>query len=61
MPSNVMDLQLDFIFTSVYIGKIKGASKGCVTVSISKYFFSVFFFFLVLDLRQSISYYLLFC
>uniref|UniRef100_F6TWY0 SUMO specific peptidase 7 n=1 Tax=Callithrix jacchus TaxID=9483 RepID=F6TWY0_CALJA len=32
MPNNEMDLQLDFIFTSVYIGKIKGASKGCVTV-----------------------------
>uniref|UniRef100_A0A2K6FNK4 SUMO specific peptidase 7 n=1 Tax=Propithecus coquereli TaxID=379532 RepID=A0A2K6FNK4_PROCO len=31
MPSNEMNLQLDFIFTSVYIGKIKGASKGCVT------------------------------
>uniref|UniRef100_A0A673U631 SUMO specific peptidase 7 n=1 Tax=Suricata suricatta TaxID=37032 RepID=A0A673U631_SURSU len=31
LPSNEMDLQLDFIFTSVYIGKIKGASKGCVT------------------------------
>ncbi|XP_054570025.1 sentrin-specific protease 7 [Eptesicus fuscus] len=31
MPSNEMDLQLDFIFTSIYIGKIKGASKGCVT------------------------------
>ncbi|XP_071070958.1 sentrin-specific protease 7 isoform X3 [Dasypus novemcinctus] len=31
MPTNDMDLQLDFIFTSVYIGKIKGASKGCVT------------------------------
>ncbi|XP_049484053.1 sentrin-specific protease 7 isoform X5 [Panthera uncia] len=31
LPSNDMDLQLDFIFTSVYIGKIKGASKGCVT------------------------------
>ncbi|KAL2805163.1 sentrin-specific protease 7 isoform 4, partial [Daubentonia madagascariensis] len=31
MPSNEVDLQLDFIFTSVYIGKIKGASKGCVT------------------------------
>ncbi|XP_045859262.1 sentrin-specific protease 7 isoform X3 [Meles meles] len=30
-PSNEMDLQLDFIFTSIYIGKIKGASKGCVT------------------------------
>uniref|UniRef100_A0A8C0K7U8 Sentrin-specific protease 7 n=1 Tax=Canis lupus dingo TaxID=286419 RepID=A0A8C0K7U8_CANLU len=30
-PSNEMDLHLDFIFTSVYIGKIKGASKGCVT------------------------------
>ncbi|KAG8509551.1 Sentrin-specific protease 7 [Galemys pyrenaicus] len=26
-----VDRQLDFIFTSVYIGKIKGASKGCVT------------------------------
>ncbi|KAB0343526.1 hypothetical protein FD754_020452 [Muntiacus muntjak] len=31
VPKNEMDLQLDFIFTSVYIGKIKGASKGCVT------------------------------
>ncbi|XP_058411687.1 sentrin-specific protease 7 isoform X2 [Diceros bicornis minor] len=31
IPSGEMDLQLDFIFTSVYIGKIKGASKGCVT------------------------------
>uniref|UniRef100_A0A8C5LAG7 SUMO1/sentrin specific peptidase 7 n=1 Tax=Jaculus jaculus TaxID=51337 RepID=A0A8C5LAG7_JACJA len=31
LPNNEMDLQLDFIFTSVYIGKIKGASKGCVT------------------------------
>ncbi|XP_007943965.1 sentrin-specific protease 7 [Orycteropus afer afer] len=31
MPNNEMDLQLDFIFTSIYIGKIKGASKGCVT------------------------------
>ncbi|XP_008564931.1 PREDICTED: sentrin-specific protease 7 isoform X1 [Galeopterus variegatus] len=31
IPSNETDLQLDFIFTSVYIGKIKGASKGCVT------------------------------
>ncbi|XP_045049478.2 sentrin-specific protease 7 isoform X5 [Desmodus rotundus] len=30
-PSNEMDLQLDFIFTYVYIGKIKGASKGYVT------------------------------
>nr|XP_031312383.1 sentrin-specific protease 7 isoform X4 [Camelus dromedarius] len=30
-PSNELDLQLDFTFTSVYIGKIKGASKGCVT------------------------------
>ncbi|XP_019503901.1 PREDICTED: sentrin-specific protease 7 isoform X2 [Hipposideros armiger] len=29
--SNETDRQLDFIFTSVYIGKIKGASKGCVT------------------------------
>ena len=37
IPKNEMDLQLDFIFTSVYIGKIKGTSKGCVTVSI--YFF----------------------
>ncbi|XP_063486039.1 sentrin-specific protease 7 isoform X5 [Symphalangus syndactylus] len=33
MHSNEMDLQLDFIFTSVYIGKIKGASKGCVTIT----------------------------
>uniref|UniRef100_A0A8I3ZZK7 SUMO specific peptidase 7 n=1 Tax=Callithrix jacchus TaxID=9483 RepID=A0A8I3ZZK7_CALJA len=33
MPNNEMDLQLDFIFTSVYIGKIKGASKGCVTIT----------------------------
>ncbi|XP_016055182.1 PREDICTED: sentrin-specific protease 7 isoform X8 [Miniopterus natalensis] len=32
IPSNEMDLQLDFIFTSIYIGKIKGASKGCVTL-----------------------------
>nr|XP_044627625.1 sentrin-specific protease 7 isoform X3 [Equus asinus] len=31
LSSNEMDLQLDFVFTSVYIGKIKGASKGCVT------------------------------
>nr|KAF6476127.1 SUMO specific peptidase 7 [Rousettus aegyptiacus] len=31
IPSNEKALQLDFIFTSVYIGKIKGASKGCVT------------------------------
>ncbi|ELK11378.1 Sentrin-specific protease 7 [Pteropus alecto] len=31
IPSNEMALQMDFIFTSVYIGKIKGASKGCVT------------------------------
>lgn len=31
IPKNEMDLQLDFVFTSVYIGKIKGASKGCVT------------------------------
>ncbi|XP_054556627.1 sentrin-specific protease 7 [Talpa occidentalis] len=29
--TNEVDRQLDFIFTSVYIGKIKGASKGCVT------------------------------
>ncbi|XP_040836492.1 sentrin-specific protease 7 isoform X2 [Ochotona curzoniae] len=28
---NEMTLQLDFIFTSIYIGKIKGAAKGCVT------------------------------
>lgn len=39
IPKNEMDLQLDFVFTSVYIGKIKGASKGCVTVSI--YIFSL--------------------
>uniref|UniRef100_A0A8C6HNV8 Sentrin-specific protease 7 n=1 Tax=Mus spicilegus TaxID=10103 RepID=A0A8C6HNV8_MUSSI len=26
-----MDLKLDFIFTCVYIGKIKGTPKGCVT------------------------------
>ncbi|KAM9636156.1 sentrin-specific protease 7 isoform 3-T3 [Trichechus inunguis] len=31
MPGKEMDLQLDFMFTSVYIGKIKGASKGSVT------------------------------
>ncbi|XP_076405118.1 sentrin-specific protease 7 isoform X5 [Peromyscus maniculatus bairdii] len=31
MPNSEMDLKLDFVFTSVYIGKIKGASKGCVT------------------------------
>ncbi|XP_076974650.1 sentrin-specific protease 7 isoform X4 [Tamandua tetradactyla] len=31
MSINDMDLQLDFIFTSVYIGKVKGASKGFVT------------------------------
>ncbi|XP_006868679.1 PREDICTED: sentrin-specific protease 7-like isoform X1 [Chrysochloris asiatica] len=31
MPRNDMELQLDFMFTSVYIGKIKGAPKGCVT------------------------------
>ncbi|XP_075398720.1 sentrin-specific protease 7 isoform X3 [Tenrec ecaudatus] len=31
MPSNEMDLQLDVIFTSVYIGKVKGAAKGCLT------------------------------
>ncbi|XP_021085589.2 sentrin-specific protease 7 isoform X4 [Mesocricetus auratus] len=30
-PNSEMDLKLDFVFTSVYIGKIKGASKGCVT------------------------------
>lgn len=46
LPSNEMALQLDFIFTSVYIGKIKGASKGCVTVSI--------IFFKVFDLGQGI-------
>lgn len=45
IPSNEKPLQLDFIFTSVYIGKIKGASKGCVTVSI----FNFFFKFLILD------------
>lgn len=43
LPSNEMDLQLDFIFTSVYIGKIKGASKGCVTVSI----FNLFLFWIL--------------
>ncbi|XP_048202480.1 sentrin-specific protease 7 [Perognathus longimembris pacificus] len=31
IPNNKMDLHLDFIFTSVYIGKIKGTSKGCIT------------------------------
>ncbi|KAM6161730.1 sentrin-specific protease 7 isoform 2-T2 [Erethizon dorsatum] len=31
VPNNEMDLHLDFIFTSVYIGKIKGTSKGSVT------------------------------
>ncbi|XP_052596849.1 sentrin-specific protease 7 isoform X4 [Peromyscus californicus insignis] len=31
IPNSEMDLKLDFVFTSVYIGKIKGASKGCVT------------------------------
>ncbi|KAM8770671.1 sentrin-specific protease 7 isoform 4-T4 [Rhynchonycteris naso] len=36
IPKNEMDLQLNFIFTSVYIGKIKGTSKGCVTIT-SKY------------------------
>ncbi|XP_060226538.1 sentrin-specific protease 7 isoform X6 [Meriones unguiculatus] len=30
-PNSEEDLKLDFIFTSVYIGKIKGASKGSVT------------------------------
>lgn len=30
-PNSEMDLKLDFIFTCVYIGKIKGTSKGCVT------------------------------
>ncbi|KAI5134915.1 sentrin-specific protease 7 isoform X2 [Manis pentadactyla] len=33
VPSNEMDQQLDFVLTSVYIGKIKGASKGCVTLT----------------------------
>ena len=37
-----MDLQLDFIFTYVYIGKIKGASKGYVTVSIFIYLILLF-------------------
>lgn len=41
VPSNEMDQQLDFVLTSVYIGKIKGASKGCVTVSIFNLFFLV--------------------
>ncbi|KAM5153689.1 sentrin-specific protease 7 isoform 2-T2 [Callospermophilus lateralis] len=31
IPNNETDLKLDFIFTSVYIGKIKGTSKGCIT------------------------------
>ncbi|XP_013370652.1 PREDICTED: sentrin-specific protease 7 isoform X1 [Chinchilla lanigera] len=31
VPNNEMSLHLDFIFTSVYIGKIKGTSKGSVT------------------------------
>ncbi|XP_031219944.1 sentrin-specific protease 7 isoform X2 [Mastomys coucha] len=30
-PNSEMDLKLDFIFTCVYIGKIKGTSKGCAT------------------------------
>uniref|UniRef100_A0A8C2M7B9 Sentrin-specific protease 7 n=1 Tax=Cricetulus griseus TaxID=10029 RepID=A0A8C2M7B9_CRIGR len=30
-PNSEMDLKLDFVFISVYIGKIKGASKGCAT------------------------------
>ncbi|CAH6792415.1 sentrin-specific protease 7 [Phodopus roborovskii] len=30
-PNSEMDLKLDIAFTSVYIGKVKGASKGCVT------------------------------
>ncbi|XP_038200798.1 sentrin-specific protease 7 isoform X5 [Arvicola amphibius] len=30
-PNSEVDLKLDFVFTSLYIGKIKGASKGCVT------------------------------
>ncbi|CAO2631735.1 Sentrin-specific protease 7 [Lemmus lemmus] len=32
-PNSEMELKLDFVFTSLYIGKIKGASKGCVTSS----------------------------
>ncbi|KFO36609.1 Sentrin-specific protease 7, partial [Fukomys damarensis] len=31
VPNNEVDLHLDFIFTSVYIGKIKGTSKGSIT------------------------------
>ncbi|KAM5281753.1 sentrin-specific protease 7 [Ctenodactylus gundi] len=31
LPTNETDLHLEFLFTSVYIGKIKGTSKGCVT------------------------------
>ncbi|KAM4888677.1 sentrin-specific protease 7 isoform 2-T2 [Thomomys bottae] len=31
IPNNETDLHLDFIFTSVYIGKMKGTSKGCIT------------------------------
>uniref|UniRef100_A0A8C0VXS8 Ubiquitin-like protease family profile domain-containing protein n=1 Tax=Castor canadensis TaxID=51338 RepID=A0A8C0VXS8_CASCN len=31
IPNSELDLQVDFVFTSVYVGKIKGISKGCVT------------------------------
>ncbi|XP_055965207.1 sentrin-specific protease 7 isoform X3 [Sorex fumeus] len=33
IPTNEMDLHLDFMFTYIYIGKIKGTSKGCVTLT----------------------------
>ncbi|XP_042532826.1 sentrin-specific protease 7 isoform X2 [Dipodomys spectabilis] len=31
IPNNETNRHLDFMFTSVYIGKIKGISKGCIT------------------------------
>ncbi|XP_054981283.1 sentrin-specific protease 7 isoform X2 [Sorex araneus] len=33
IPTNEMNLHLDFLFTYIYIGKIKGTSKGCVTLT----------------------------
>ncbi|XP_057401759.1 sentrin-specific protease 7 isoform X5 [Balaenoptera acutorostrata] len=58
IPSNEMDLQLDFIFTSVYIGKVKGAPKGCVTFT-TKYikipFQAKSTEFIFLELHSSIS------
>ncbi|XP_060272932.1 sentrin-specific protease 7 isoform X12 [Ovis aries] len=58
IPKNEMDLQLDFVFTSVYIGKIKGASKGCVTFT-TKYikipFQAKSTEFIFLELHSSIS------